>query len=95
MALGAVLMGAIFTVEWLLGWVDVTGFWSAPPGVPFVVAILAPLVLSIVVAVSEELLARGNQLLNFAEGFRLLGIALVDPGSVGDLLAYLWPAARL
>lgn len=73
MALGAVLMGAIFAGEWLLGWVDVTGFWSAPPGVPFAAAILAPLVLAIVVSVAEELLARGNQLTNLAEGFRFLG----------------------
>jgi membrane protease YdiL (CAAX protease family) len=74
MALGAVLMGAIFTIEWWFGWVDVTGFWSAPPGVPFAAAILAPLTLAIVVSIAEELLARGNQLTNFAEGFRFLGL---------------------
>jgi membrane protease YdiL (CAAX protease family) len=74
MALGAVLMGAVFAVQWALGWVTVTGFWSAPPGVPFVAAILAPLVLAIVVSVAEELLSRGNQLLNLAEGFRFLGL---------------------
>ncbi len=74
MVLGAVLMGAVFAAEWLLGWVEVTGFWSTPAGVPFAVAILAPLVLAIVVSVSEELLARGNQLLNFAEGFRFWGL---------------------
>jgi membrane protease YdiL (CAAX protease family) len=74
MVLGAVLMGTIFAVEWLLGWVNVTGFWSAPPGVPFAAAILAPLMLAVVVAMAEELLARGNQLTNFAEGFRFLGL---------------------
>jgi membrane protease YdiL (CAAX protease family) len=73
MALGAVLMGAIFTVEYLLGWVDVTGFWSTQPGVPFAAAILAPLTLAVVVSVAEEVLARGNQLTNFAEGFRFVG----------------------
>ena len=25
---------AIFAVEWLFGWVEVTGFWSAPPAYP-------------------------------------------------------------
>lgn len=74
MALGTVLMGTIFAVQWALGWVTVTGYWSAPSGVPFVAAILAPLVLAIVVSVAEELLARGNQLLNLAEGFRFLGL---------------------
>jgi membrane protease YdiL (CAAX protease family) len=72
--LGAVLMAAVFAVQWLLGWVTITGFWSAPAGVPFAAAILAPLVLAIVVSVAEELLARGNQLLNLAEGFRFLGL---------------------
>jgi membrane protease YdiL (CAAX protease family) len=74
MLLGAALMGAIFAVQWRLGWVSVTGFWSAPAGIPFAAAILAPFVLAIVVSVAEELLARGNQLLNFAEGFRFLGL---------------------
>ncbi len=74
MALGAFLMGAIFAVSWLLGWVTVKGFWSAPPGIPFAAAILAPLVLAAVVSIAEELLARGNQLLNFAEGFRFVGL---------------------
>jgi membrane protease YdiL (CAAX protease family) len=74
MVLGAALMGAIFTVEWRLGWVDVTGFWLAPPGMPFAAAILAPLTLAIVVSIAEELLARGNQLTNFVEGFRFLGL---------------------
>jgi membrane protease YdiL (CAAX protease family) len=74
MVLGATLMGAIFAVEWWLGWVDVTGFWSAPPGMPFAAAILAPLTLAIVVSIAEELLARGNQLTNFVEGFRFLGL---------------------
>ncbi|HNO43500.1 MAG TPA: CPBP family intramembrane metalloprotease, partial [Ottowia sp.] len=74
MALGAALMAAIFAVQWLLGWVTITGFWSAPPGVPFAAAILAPLVLAVVVSVAEELLSRGNQLLNLAEGFRFLGL---------------------
>ncbi len=74
MALGAGLMAAIFVVEWWYGWVTITGFWSAPSGTPFFAAILAPLVLAAVVAVAEELLARGNQLLNLAEGLRFWGL---------------------
>ena len=75
-ALGMLLMTAIFAVELATGWVTVTGYWSAPAGVPFVVALLTPLLLFVVVAVAEEVLARGNQLLNFAEGFRLWGFTL-------------------
>lgn len=73
MALGALLMTAIFVVQWAAGWVTVTGYWNAPAGIPFVVAIWTPLLLFVVVAVAEEVLARGNQLLNFAEGFRFWG----------------------
>lgn len=73
MALGLLLMSAIFVVEWVAGWVTVTGFWVAPAGIPFYVAIWTPLMLFIVVAVAEEVLSRGNQVLNFTEGFRPLG----------------------
>jgi len=73
MALGAGLMAAIFAFEWSAGWLVVTDRWVTPPGIPFVAAITAPLVLAIVVAIAEELLARGNLLLNFTESFRPLG----------------------
>lgn len=68
--LGALLMGGIFVFELSAGWVTVTGVWvSGIPGVPFGLAIWSPLVLFVVVAVCEELLSRGNQLLNITEGF--------------------------
>lgn len=73
MALGVLLMSGIFAVEWAAGWVTVTGFWVAPAGIPFYVAIWTPLMLYVVVAIAEEVLSRGNQLLNFTEGFRPLG----------------------
>jgi uncharacterized protein len=76
MALGLLLMTAIFVVEWAAGWVTITGYWSAPAGVPFFVAIWTPVLLFVVVAVAEEVLSRGNQLLNFAEGFRFLGFTV-------------------
>ena len=71
--LGAGLMAAIFGVEWLAGWVVVTDRWVSPPGVALVAALAAPLMLALVVAIAEELLARGNMLLNLTEGFRFLG----------------------
>lgn len=71
--LGAGLMGAIFFLEWLAGWIVVTDVWVAPPGQSLVAAIAVPLVLAIVVAIAEEVLARGDMLLNFTEGFRPFG----------------------
>lgn len=68
-ALGTVLMAAVFLVEWLAGWVRVEGFLvSGVPGLPFWAAILQPLMLYVTVAVAEELLTRGDQILNFTEG---------------------------
>ncbi len=62
-------MAAVFLVEWLAGWVHVEGFfWSGVPGMPFFLAILQPLMLYVTVAVAEELLTRGDQILNFTEG---------------------------
>lgn len=73
MTLGVVLMAGIFVIEWAAGWVNVVDTWVAPAGTPFWVAILPPLVLFIVVAIAEEVLSRGNQLLNFTEGFVFAG----------------------
>ncbi len=72
--LGALLMTGIFVLEWWAGWITVTGRWvSYMAGIPFALAIWSPLVLFIVVAIAEELLARGNQTLNMTEGLRPLG----------------------
>jgi membrane protease YdiL (CAAX protease family) len=69
LALGLGLMGAIFLVEWGLGWVHVTGtLRTAVPGEPFGLAILAPAVIFLCVGILEELLARGYLLRNLAEG---------------------------
>lgn len=70
--LGAGLMLFVFTVEWLAGWVTVRAlFWSAPGSGPFLLAIFGPLVVFVVVGVSEELLTRGYQMRNLAEGLYL------------------------
>ncbi len=72
--LGAVLMALIFVIELGAGWVTVDSVWRAdPPTVSFWAAFLAPLVLYIVVAVAEELLTRGNQIINLTEGLMPLG----------------------
>lgn len=74
LALGAVLMAGVFLVEWAAGWVTITGTLQAS-GQAFLPAILAALAGYIAVGFYEELLSRGYQLQNLAEGLngRLLG----------------------
>lgn len=75
MALGALLMTAIFVVELGLGWVTVTGaLESAVPGVSFWLAVLVPTALFLCVGLYEELVSRGYQLRNAAEGLNFPGI---------------------
>jgi uncharacterized protein len=75
MALGALLMTAVFVVELGLGWVTVTGvFESGLPGTPFGPAVLVPAVLFLCVGFYEELVSRGYQLRNAAEGLNLPGV---------------------
>ena len=67
--IGAILMAGIFVVELGAGWIRVEGrLVGAEPGQSFAVALLAPLVLFIAVGFYEELLFRGYQLRNLAEG---------------------------
>ena len=68
--LGAFLMTVVFLTEWMLGWVAVTGiFFTGLPQSSFTLAIWQPTILFIVVGINEELLSRGYQLRNLAEGF--------------------------
>lgn len=70
LALGAVLMVLIFLIEWLAGWVTISGtFVTTMEGWPFALAILIPAVMFVMVGIGEELFSRGYQLTNFAEGF--------------------------
>jgi uncharacterized protein len=68
MVLGALLMTAVFLVELGLGWVEVTGSFEAQGGTPFVISILFPVATFICIGISEELVSRGYQLKNAAEG---------------------------
>lgn len=69
LALGAVLMTAVFLVQAGAGWVSVAGTYrSTVPDVPFSLAILIPAFAFLCVGVYEELLSRGYQLQNIAEG---------------------------
>ncbi len=68
LALGALLMAAIFAAELALGWVTVTDSWRVSGELPFAVAILLPLIAFLFVGYYEELLVRGYLLHNLAEG---------------------------
>jgi membrane protease YdiL (CAAX protease family) len=64
--LGALLMTGIFLVQLAAGWVTVTGSFVAVDA--FFPAILAPAALFVCVGFYEELVSRGYQLTNLAEG---------------------------
>ena len=83
LALGAVLMGFVFTVELAAGWITITGMLQgqqlpdlapgmAMPSVPVGVAILFSLLLFVAVGIGEEFFSRGYQLKNMAEGLGFL-----------------------
>ncbi|MEZ4610801.1 MAG: hypothetical protein R2838_11250 [Caldilineaceae bacterium] len=54
LGLGALLMTLIFAVEWLMGWIDVTGAFEVADGTPFLVAILGPVIVFIVVGTAKN-----------------------------------------
>ncbi len=74
LALGALLMAGIFLVELAAGWITVTGTFETASGGPFVLAIIYPLVTFLCVGITEELLSRGYQLTNIAEGLNYPGL---------------------
>ena len=74
LALGALLMVGIFSVELAAGWISVVGTFEPAGKGPFALAILFPLLAFVCVGFSEELLSRGYQLTNMAEGLNNRGI---------------------
>ncbi len=81
LALGALLMTLIFAVELAAGWVVVVDVFQGDVGLPFPLVIWGPLLAFIFVGVGEEILSRGYQLGNLAEGLNLPPI-----GPTGALL---------
>jgi membrane protease YdiL (CAAX protease family) len=61
-------MTGIFLVQLAAGWATVTGSFAGADGVAFLPAILAPAALFVSVGFYEELVSRGYQLTNLAEG---------------------------
>lgn len=75
LALGAILMTIIFTVEISVGWLDVREYFSVTAGedIPFAIAILSPVIVFLSVGITEEVWTRGYQLRNMSEGFNIGG----------------------
>jgi uncharacterized protein len=70
--LGSLLMTFVFMVEYAAGWVRVENLFAVDlQATPFIVALIGPLVVSLVISIIEELLTRGYQLRNLAEGMNM------------------------
>lgn len=76
LGLGAVLMTFVFVMEYAAGWVRVRDFFVVDLAAPFIMALIGPFVVSLVISIIEEVMARGYQLRNLAEG---LNMARVGP----------------
>lgn len=73
LALGGLLMSAIFLVQLAFGWITVTAVFA---GEALLSVVVGSLLLFLIVGIYEELLVRGYLLTNLAEGARgTLGIA--------------------
>ncbi len=84
--LGAILMVSIYGVELSAGWITVTGtLRSLRPGTSFWYGVATYLVVFVCVGFSEEMLSRGYELRNLAEG---LNFKPLNP-RLALLLAYL------
>lgn len=72
LALGVLLMGCVFLIEYALGWAVVSGtFVALSPSQTFLPAFLSALLVFVCVGFYEELLSRGYHLTNMAEGLNL------------------------
>jgi len=68
--LGLSTMAGIFLIEWLTGWITITGFgWERSTSIPYSLWILSYLAAMIIIGFYEELIFRGYQILNMTEGF--------------------------
>ncbi len=66
--LGAVNLSAVFLVEWVAGWLEVTSIAQTMFEAPFALAATSILLASVGVGINEELVFRGYQIRNLSEG---------------------------
>jgi membrane protease YdiL (CAAX protease family) len=86
--LGGSLITLIFLVELAIGWVKITGtFVVRESGNDFATAILPAAVTMLFIGAEEELLSRGYQLTNLAEGFNCRHISPQWSVTIASLLS--------
>lgn len=74
-ALAGLVMGFIFTIEYLAGWITVSGFgWQQLNDSPFLIAFGGYFLWMVIVGFYEELLFRGYHIVNLAEGLNMPGL---------------------
>ncbi|NGP87235.1 CPBP family intramembrane glutamic endopeptidase [Fodinibius halophilus] len=97
-------IGAIFFVQWQLGWITISDFgWNLPSEQPFFLNLLVFFLAMAMVGFYEELFSRGYQILNIVEGLRypwlnkrlIVFIAIFLTSSVFGLLHYNNPNASV
>ena len=80
------MMGFIFIVEWALGWITFEGFaWQTESVSSVTLNLLGILAVFILVGWNEELLSRGYQLQNIADGINLRWGVLISSAVFGIL----------
>jgi membrane protease YdiL (CAAX protease family) len=85
--LGTVLMGVVFGVESLFGWVSLQGvIENGQPEFPFWQLLVDGLIAYVLVGVQEELFFRGFLIKNLAEGLRFAQISAKSAALISYLL---------
>jgi hypothetical protein len=94
-ALGMLLMTAIFAVELATGWVTVTGYWSAPAGVPFCRGAFDAVAALCGGSCGGGGAGARQPVTQFRRRFPAVGVHAGRRHGVGALLAHLWGVARV
>lgn len=69
--IAAVAISTIFSLEWQLNWISITGYgWESVPQASFTGALLNSFFAMLLVGFYEELFSRGYQILNLTQGLR-------------------------
>jgi membrane protease YdiL (CAAX protease family) len=74
LTLGSLMITAVFTVEYGLGWIEIVDTFVRSTDIAFYLALLLPLINLIAAAVFTELFFRGFLLVNLAESFNFLRV---------------------
>ena len=84
LALGLVLMGGIFLVEWGCGWLAFEGFaWGSEPLGGVLLSLLAHIAFFAPAAIEEEVAFRGYVLQNLREGWGIVPAVLLSSAIFG------------